>query len=252
MEEKVERPPPYAPTYHDVKKQMPMVRGTLQVDGDLSFDETDEEDDEEQRQMREKEEEYARQEDNGQGTHYENNGQEKTNKPTPMKRRLTVNTRRQQQQEQKEEEQKNPLMDCSYVKQKRQEEEQRGGGKRNPLLDNPYFYMAEAIQELNRAGGNVACEPMARDQEENASVDSLDHELNRLQETMERLSLEKQQRHLSKRARNLRRNLEEDKDEYYQRRRARSASPLGRHRKSSPHEEYRRVSGTLRLVKIPP
>ncbi|ROI15271.1 hypothetical protein DPX16_12823 [Anabarilius grahami] len=252
MEEKVERPPPYAPTYHDVKKQMPMVRGTLQVDGDLSFDETDEEDDEEQRQMREREEEYARQEDNGQGTHYANNGQEKTNKPTPMKRRLTVNTRRQQQQEQKEEEQKNPLMDCTYVKQKRQEEEQRGGGKRNPLLDNPYFYMAEAIQELNRAGGNVASEPMARDQEENASVDSLDHELNRLQETMERLSLEKQQRHLTKRARNLRRNLEEDKDEYYQRRRARSASPLGRHRKSSPHEEYKRVSGTLRLVKIPP
>ncbi|ROL51083.1 hypothetical protein DPX16_14614 [Anabarilius grahami] len=112
--------------------------------------------------------------------------------------------------------------------------------------------MAEAIQELNRAGGNVASEPMARDQEENASVDSLDHELNRLQETMERLSLEKQQRHLTKRARNLRRNLEEDKDEYYQRRRARSASPLGRHRKGSPHEEYRRISGTLRLVKIPP
>ncbi|ROJ34682.1 hypothetical protein DPX16_2363 [Anabarilius grahami] len=254
MEEKVERPPPYAPTYHDIKKQMPVVRGTLEVDGNLSFVETDEEDDEEHRQMREREEKYARQEDNGQGAHYENNEQEKTNGPTPMKKRLTGNTRRQQQQQQKQrdEEQGDLLMDCSYVNQKRQEEEQRGGGKNNLLLDNPYYYMAEAIQELNRAGGNAASEPMARDQEENDSVDSLDHELNRLQETMERLSLEKQQRHLTKRARNLRRNLEEDRDEYYQRRRARSASPLGRHRKSSPHEEYKRVSGTLRLEKIPP
>lgn len=193
MEEKVERPPPYAPSYHETKKQMPMIRGTLQVDGNLSVDETDEEDDEEQQQMREREEEYAHQEDNGQG---------RVNKPTPKKRRLTVNTRGQQQQqeEQKEKEQKNPLMDCSYVKQKRQEEERKGGGKKNPLLDNPYFYMAEAIQELNRAGGNVASEPMARNQEENSSVDSLDHELNRLQETVERLSLESQQERLSRQA----------------------------------------------------
>lgn len=131
-----------------------------------------------------------------------------------------MNTRRK---EHEEEEQKNPLMDCSYVKQKRQEKEQKEGGKRNPLLDNPYFYMAEAIQELNRAGRDSNNEPMAREQEENASVNSLDHELNRLQETVERLSLEKQQRHLTRRARNLRWNIEEDEDEYCQRRRALSA-----------------------------
>ncbi|XP_048034382.1 trichohyalin-like [Megalobrama amblycephala] len=253
MEEKVERPPPYAAPYQEIKKQIAMVRGTLEVDGHLSIDETDEEDDEEQQQIREREEEYAHREDNGQGSHQENNGQEKTNKPTPMKKRLTANTRKQQQQqEQSEEEQRNPLMDCSYVKQKRQEEERKGGGKRNPLLSNPYFYMGEAIQELNRAGRDGDNEPMTLEQGESGSVETLDHELNKLQEAVEELSLEKQQRHLSRRARNLRRSLEEDEDEHWQRRRARSVSPLGRHRRNSSQEEYRRVSGTLRLERIPP
>lgn len=207
----------------------------------MSFDEQTDEEEEEDQQTGKQEEECS---------HQENNGQEKVDKPAPTRRRLTVNTRRQQEEQQKGEGKKNPLMDCSYVRQKRQKEEQKGG-KKNPLLDNPYFYMAEAIQELNKTGGGAVSEPMARDQEESVSVDSLDHELNRLHETVERLSLEKQQKRLTRRARNLRRNLEADESEYGQRR-ARSASPLGRYRNSSPHEEYRRVSGTLRLVKIPP
>ncbi|XP_067255976.1 involucrin-like [Chanodichthys erythropterus] len=249
MEEKVERPPPYTPPYQEIKKQMPMVRGTLEVDGNLSVVETDEEDDEEQ-QRREGEKEYAHQKDDEQGSYQENNGQKKTNKPVPVKKRLTATTKTQQ--EQREEEQRNSLMDCSYVKQRRQEKERKGGGKRNPLLNNPYFYMGEAIQELNRAGRDGDNEPMTREQEEGGSVDPLDHELNKLQEAAEKLSLEKQQRCLTERARHLRGNLEEEENEHWQRRRAHSASPLGRHRRNSSQEEYRRVSGTLRLERIPP
>lgn len=37
-DEKVEHPPPYAPSYDKIKRQMPLVSGTLQVQGELDFD----------------------------------------------------------------------------------------------------------------------------------------------------------------------------------------------------------------------